>query len=66
MYQSFDNELLALNHFECQKLKVETTLVGVKKIDYRVESLRMREASGADVDQLMKIERLERGFCCGV
>ena len=34
----------------------------LKKIESRIETLRMREASGADLDLLMKIERLERDF----
>jgi inner membrane protein len=34
----------------------------LKKVESRVDSLKMREASGADVDLLMKIEKLEKEF----
>ena len=38
-------------------------LTGVlKKIESRIDALKMREASGADVDVLMKIEKLEKEF----
>ncbi len=34
----------------------------LRKIESRIDTLRMREASGADVDVLMKIEKLEKEF----
>lgn len=34
----------------------------LKKIESRIDTLKMREASGADVDAIMKIEKLEKGF----
>jgi len=34
----------------------------LKKIESRIENLRMRDASGADVDLGFKIEKLERDF----
>ena len=34
----------------------------LKKIESRIDTLMMREASGGDVDTIMKIEKLEKGF----
>ncbi len=34
----------------------------LRKIESRIDTLKMREASGADVDLLMKIEKLEKEF----
>jgi len=34
----------------------------LKKIESRIETLRMRDAAGADVDMVLKIEKLERDF----
>jgi hypothetical protein len=33
-----------------------------KKVESRIDTLKMREASGADVDLLIKIEKLEKEF----
>lgn len=34
----------------------------LKKVESRIDTLRMREASGTDVDNLMKIEKMEKDF----
>ena len=37
----------------------------LKKAGSRIDTLRMREASGADLDVLLKIEKLEKEFVVG-
>jgi len=45
------------NYLEINRLNSE-----LKKVEARIDTLKMREASGADVDTLMKIEKMEKDF----
>lgn len=45
------------NYLEINRLNSE-----LKKVESRIDTLRMRKASGTDVDTLMKIEKMERDF----
>ena len=45
------------NYLEISRLNSE-----LKKVESRIDTLKMREASGADVDTIMKIEKMEKDF----
>ena len=45
------------NYLEINRLNSE-----LKKVESRIDTLRMRKAYGTDVDTLMKIEKMERDF----
>ena len=45
------------NYLEINRLNSE-----LKKVEARIDTLKMREASGADVDIIMKIEKMEKDF----
>jgi inner membrane protein len=45
------------NYLEINRLNSE-----LKKVEARIDTLKMREASGGDVDTLMKIEKMEKDF----
>jgi ASC-1-like (ASCH) protein len=45
------------NYLEITRLNSE-----LKKVESRIDTLKMREASGGDFDILMKIEKMEKDF----